>query len=301
MNIDLNDLVVFTEVVQEGSFTAAGKKLSLPASAVSRRVARLEERLGFKLLNRTTRRIGLTDPGRIYFERTSKVVQDVRDAERALGALHEVPSGSLRVTAPPDDGGLIWNLLSGFVRAHPQVDLELIHTLDYVDMVEQSIDVALRGGAPPDSTLFAAHKLIESRLVLVASPDYIAARGQPKAPEDLAEHDCIGMDGWAPNAIRGLRGPDGKVRIKLRNRVRANRQETSRRAALDGFGIAPIVERTCERELRDGRLVEVLPGVFPDPANFWLVYPIGRPVSAAARSLVQHLVGPIRADVASAT
>ncbi len=292
MNIDLNDLVVFTEVAQAGSFTAAGKKLNLPASAVSRRVARLEERLGFKLLNRTTRRVGLTDPGRIYFERTSKVVQEIQDAERALSTLREVPSGTLRMTAPPDDGGLIWSLLSGFIRAHPQVDLEVIHTLEYLDMIEGSIDIALRGGAPPDSTLFAAHKLIQSRLILVASPDYLAARGQPKIPEDLADHDCIGMDGWAPNAIRGLTGPDGKVRIKLRNRVRANRQDTSRRAAVDGFGIAPIIEKNCERELRDGTLVEVLPGACPDPADFWLVYPIGRPVSAAARGLVLHLVGP---------
>ncbi|MEM7158100.1 MAG: LysR family transcriptional regulator [Myxococcota bacterium] len=289
MKIDLNDLVVFTEVVSCGSFTAAGKKLNLPPSAVSRRVSRLETTLGFRLLNRTTRSVGLTDTGRIYYERTARIAYDVEDAQRAVQEFRSTPAGLLRVTAPPDDGGVVWAMFSGFVRDHPEVDLELHHTLDKVDLIEQGIDVALRGGAPPDSTQLRAVKLVDSRFVLVASPEYLERKGTPQRPEDLARHDCIAMDNWVPNAIRALHGPDGPVRVDFRNRIRSNRQETARKAAVDGFGIAPMVAFTCWRELRSGALVEVLPGALPMPAPMWAVYPASRSNTAATRALVEHL------------
>ncbi len=300
MKVDLNDLVVFTEVVSCRSFTGAGKKLGLPPSAVSRRVARLESNLGFKLLNRTTRSLGLTDTGRIYYERTARITHDVEDALRAVHEFRSTPSGLLRVTAPPDDGGVIWAMLSGFIRDHPEVDLELTHTLEYVDLVEQGVDVALRGGAPPDSMQLRAYKLVESRFVLVASPAYLERRGTPDRPEDLVEHDCLALDNWVPNAFRALQGPDGPVRVDFRNRVRTNRQQTARMAALDGFGIAPMVAFNCWRELRSGTLVEVLPGALPGPALFWAVYPVSRSNSAATRALVDHLartVPALAADV----
>lgn len=289
INVDLNDIVVFTQVVLNGGFTAAGKTIGLPASAVSRRVARLERGLGFKLLSRTTRSVGLTDSGRIYYERIARIAHDVEDASRAVDEFRSTPSGLLRVTAPPDDGGVIWAMFSGFVRDHPEVDLELRHTLEKVDLIEQGIDVALRGGAPPDSTQLRAYKLVDSRFVLVASPEYLERKGVPERPEDLAAHDCIAMDNWVPNAIRALQGPDGPVRVDFRNRIRSNRQETARKAALDGFGIAPMVAFTCWRELRSGALVEVLPGAMPMPAPMWAVYPASRSNSAATRALVDHL------------
>jgi DNA-binding transcriptional LysR family regulator len=295
ISIDLNDVVVFTEVVTCGSFTAAGKKLGLPTSAISRRITRLEEQLGFRLLNRTTRSVGLTDSGRIYYERTARIAHDVEEAARAVSESRSTPSGLLRVTAPPDDGGVIWAMLSGFVRDHPEVELELLHTLEKVDLIERGIDVALRGGAPPDSTQLRAYKLVESRFVLVASPDYLARRGTPERPEELARHDCIAMDNWVPNAIRALQGPDGPVKVDFHNRVRSNSQETARKAALDGFGIAPMVAFTCWKELKSGALVEVLPGALPMPAPMWAVYPASRSRSAATRALVDHLARTVPA------
>lgn len=289
MKVDLNDLVVFTEVVGCGSFTRAGTKLGLPPSAVSRRVARLEKALGFRLLHRTTRSLGLTDLGRVYYERTARITHDVEDAVRAVEEFRSTPSGLLRVTAPPDDGGVIWSMISGFVRDHPEVELELIHTLEYLDLIDQGIDVALRGGSPPDSTTLRAQRLIDSRFVLVASPQYLERRGVPERPEDLEDHDCITMDNWVPNAIKALEGPEGPVRVEFRNRIRSNRQETARKAAVDGFGIAPMVEMTCWRELASGTLVEVLPGAMPGPATFWALYPAARSSSPATRALVDHL------------
>ncbi len=290
MKLDLNDVLVFTEVVRCGSFTAAGRKLDLPPSAISRRVARLEERLGFRLLNRTTRAQGLTESGRIYYERTALIGHDIDEALRAVHEFRATPSGLLRVTAPPDDGGVIWEMFAGFVRDHPEVDLELIHSLDKLDIVKEGIDVALRGGPPPDSTLLRATKLVDSRFVLVASPHYLERHGTPTHPKELSEHCCIAMDTWVPNAIAALQGPDGPVRVDFRNRIRTNRQETARKAALDGLGIAPMVAFTCWRELSSGALVEVLHGALPGPAPMWAIYPASRSKSAATQALIDHLV-----------
>jgi DNA-binding transcriptional LysR family regulator len=290
MELDLNDVVVFNEVVASGSFTAAGKKLALPPSAVSRRIARLEDRLGFKLLHRTTRSIGLTDSGRVYHEHTAQIGEQLEQAARAVNDKQRHPTGLVRVTAPPDDGGLIWRLLVGFLRDNPRVDIEIIHTLEYLDLIDEGIDIALRGGSPPDSTVFTAHQLFDSRLLLAASPAYLESRGMPEQVKDLEDHDCIGMDTWAPNAIRSLDGARGPVRLTLRNRVRVNRLETAQQAALAGFGVAPLLEMICQRELQSGELVEVLRGALPMESGFFAVYPAGRKMSAAASALLDHIL-----------
>ena len=290
MSLNLNDVVVFTEVVACGSFTAAAKKLGLPTSAVSRRVARLEAELGTRLLHRTTRSLGLTESGRIYYARTARIAREVDDAARAVADLRSAPTGRLRLTAPPDDGEVIWSLLSGFLHDYPDVDLEIIHTLEYLDLIDEGIDLALRGGSPPDSPVLVAEKLFESRVLLAASPEYLRRRGTPRRVEDLEHHDCIAMDAWAPNAIHSLEGERGPVRLELRNRVRVNRLQTVQNAALSGLGVAPLLAMTCWREVQSGALVEVLRGALPARAPFWVVYPTQRTTSAAARALLDHLL-----------
>ncbi|MFT5679400.1 MAG: DNA-binding transcriptional LysR family regulator [Myxococcota bacterium] len=301
MNIDLNDIGVFAVVVQERGFTAASRILGLPPSTVSRKVARLEDDLGFKLLNRTTRRVGLTEAGRIFYERTAGISQVVREAVAAVSSARHTPSGTLRITAPPDDSGVIWELLEGFMRQHPRVDLQIHHTLERVDLVEEGFDVALRGGSKPDSTLLTAQLLFDSRMLLVASPAYLALRGTPRRVEALAEHDGICMDGWAPNAIRRLDGDRGTVRVAMRNRIQANRQDTARRAAVSGLGIAPLIELSCRRELASGALVEVLRGALPPKASMWVISRLGRDRSAAATALVRHVMMAVTAWESSVT
>ena len=296
MRHDLNDVAVFTAVVRLSGFTAAGRELGLPGSAVSKRVARLEEQLGFPLLLRTTRSVGLTEAGRRFYEHTSRIPTLLEDAVRAALGSQNAASGTLRITAPPDDAGVIWSLLTGFLQTHPAVDLELTHTLERVDLVAANIDVALRGGPAPDTTEFTAHKLFESRILLAASPDYLKRRGTPLQAEDLAVHDGICMDPWTPNAIRRVVGDGGYVRVHLRNRVRANSLETARRAAVDGLGIAPLLALTCRAELDRGTLVEVLRGALPDTAPFWALTPKGRTRSGAATALLDWLVA--RTDIA---
>lgn len=289
MTLDLNDIAVFVAVVQARGFTAAGRILDLPPSTVSRRIARLERSVGLRLLHRTTRSVGLTEAGRLFFERTGAVPRLVDEALAALAATQQAPSGTLRVTAPPDDGGVIWALLSRFLRDHPDVDLQILHTLERVDLIEQGIDVALRGGPPPDTTVFVAHQLFDSRILLAASPEYLALRGTPRRVEELSEHDGICMDPWAPNAIRRLDGDRAPVRLQIRNRIRANSLDTAQKAAIDGFGIAPLLELTCRPALERGALVEVLRGALPESAPLWLLAPRRRARSAAVDALVRSV------------
>ena len=288
--IDYNDIVVFTEVVRQKGFAAAGRVLGLPGSSVSRRVARLEEQVGCPLLPRTTRHVGLTDAGRRFYEHTAKIAGLVDAGQRAIDRSQDDPTGTLRVTAPPDDGGIVWELLSGFSSAHPRVDLVVTHTLKKLDLIEHEVDLALRGGPPPDTDLYTAQLLFDSRILLAASPIYLALRGVPERVEELAEHDGVCMDAWAPNAIRRVRGDRSYVRVQMRNRVRSNSLETARKAALEGLGIAPLLLLTCQRDLDAGDLVEVLPGALPDSAPFWALTPLSEARSAAANALLEHVI-----------
>lgn len=295
MVVDPQDVVVFVEVVKARGFSAAARELDLPQSVVSRRVKRLEAALGCKLLHRTTRRVGLTQDGRVYFEHVARLPSILDEAARAVSAIRSTPSGTLRVAAPPEDGGVIWATLRGFALDHPDVEIELLHSLDYVDLIDAEIDVALRGGAPPDSPDLVVQALWDSRILLAASPAYLERRGAPTRVEDLADHDGICMDAWAPNALRRLTGDRGPVRVTMRNRVRSNSLATARSAALDGLGIAPLLKLTCQDDLDRGALVEVLRGALPMSARGWYVYPVARRRSAAAQALLDHL-----AEVASA-
>ena len=289
MNAQLSDVMVFVEVVRSRGFTAAARELGLPPSAVSKRVKRLEEALGSKLLNRTTRRVGLTAAGRVYYDRIARVPRLLQEAEQAVLAIHATPKGTLRVAAPPEDGGVIWASLHGFLVDYPEVDLEIFHSLDYVDLIGQEIDVALRGGAPPDSPDLVAQLLWDSRMLLAASPEYLERCGTPERVEQLSDHSGICMDGWAPNALRSLRGDRGPVKVSIHNRVRANSLATARLAALDGLGIAPLMKITCQEDLDRGALVEVLRGSLPMSAKGWAVYPVARTRSAAAQAMIDHL------------
>lgn len=294
--MDLNDVEVLDAVVEHRSFTQAARALGLRTSAVSRRIARLEEAVGAQLLNRTPRSVGLTAAGKVFHERTTGLARAVHDAVRAVHAEGTRVTGRLRVTLPPDEGGVLWPLFEGFLRDNPDVDLQLIHTLEQVDLIEEDIDLALRGGSPPDTALYVARELFVSRILLVASPAYLAAHGTPQRVEDLERHVGLSMDPWAPNAIRRVDGDRGYVQVKMRNRIRANSMETAQKAALAGLGIAPVLALTAQRELAEGRLVEVLRGALPDEATMWAVSPLARQRTAAVAALLEAVIRSARAS-----
>lgn len=290
MKSDLNDVAVFNEVVSAGSFSAAARHLGVPPSAVSRRVARLEERLGARLLHRTTRKLSLTEAGRIYHEQTAGISVAVAEAEQALAQMSSEPRGLVRVTTPPDDGGRMWPVFAEFLDKFPHVDLQLIQTPRYVDLIEEGVDVAIRGERVPDSPHLSARRLADFRMVLVASPRYLERRATPQRVADLAEHDCILADWASPRPVWTLQDADGSVtQVPLTSRVRVSDMDTGLRAALAHHGITWSIETNCARELATGLLVEVLPGAMGPPGPVWAISPVRRHRAPAVRAMVDHL------------
>src|SRR5262245_4825160 len=182
-------MLVFARVVQAGSFTAAARELSMPKSTVSRKVSELEERLQSRLLQRTTRKLSLTDVGRTYYEYCARIAGEAEDAERAVGNLQKTPRGLLRVTAGINSTYL-GPIISDFLTRYPEVQLELFCTGRAVDLVEERFDVGIRAGTLLDSTLIAK-SLGRVSWFFVAHPGYLKKRGRPKSPDDLKAHDCL--------------------------------------------------------------------------------------------------------------
>ena len=198
------ELHVFAAVVETGSFTAAADRLDIAKSAVSRRVSALEERLGVQLLRRTTRRQTLTDAGRALYERSTRILADLEEVESAVSQEHDEVSGLLRVALPLSFGvSQMCAPIARFGEQHPRIRFDLDLNDRRIDLVEEGIDVAVRIGQLPDSSL-VARKLFEVRTVICGSPDYFAAHGMPKTPEDLLQHDCLVYGNLADPAKVGL-------------------------------------------------------------------------------------------------
>src|SRR5260370_4268952 len=176
----LNEMLVFARVVQAGSFTTAAAELGMPKSTVSRKVSELEERLKSRLLQRTTRKLSLTDVGRIYYDYCSRIVGEIEDAEHAVSSLQETPRGLLRVTAPVN-ATFLGSIVSDYLRRYPEVQLDLFCTARAVDLVEERFDLGIRAGTLPDSTLIA-RSLCSAKWLLVATPAYLKKRGRPRSP-----------------------------------------------------------------------------------------------------------------------
>ena len=284
--MDLNETAVFVRVVQAGSFSAAARQLGLPTSTVSTRVARLERRLGVTLLQRTTRRLHLTDLGELYFRHAEAGLANLLDAEAALTESVGEPKGRLRVTAPADLGD---RLLSGIVcrmrRACPQVALELVLTSQYVDLVGEGIDVAIRAGALKDSSLIARNVGV-ARWQLFASPDYLAGAPELAAPQALRHHRCLqfaplGRDAWT------LSGPTGSVTLPMPGLVLVDDIRLVRAMAVADIGVALLPAFLCGEELKAGQLVRVLPEWQARADPIHLVYPRQRFVPPKLRVFVE--------------
>lgn len=253
--MNLPDVYVFVQVVRSGSFTAAARELSIQKSTVSRKVAELEERLGVRLLHRTTRTLRLTDEGRIFYEHCTRALAELEEAELALSGMRAAPRGLLRVTAPLSFA-FLGPILAGFLEAHPEVRVELVCTDRVVDLVEERFDVAIRVGHLPDTTLIA-RRLASLPHHLYASPGYLDLKGSPARPEDLAAHDCLvfgaGRPGWR------LVSGDRQVDVRPQARLVVNDFDLLQEAAIVGGGIALLPAPACARAVDEGRLVRVLP------------------------------------------
>jgi DNA-binding transcriptional LysR family regulator len=284
---DLNDIQVFVKVVDQGSFTAAARSLFLPKSSVSRKVARLEDRLGLRLLQRTTRSLTLTSAGRTYFERVSRLMADLEDVESTLAGYAQAPKGPLRVTGPVSIVDNAPTLFADFLLAHPEVLLSLEITDRMVNMVEEGFDLALRGGRPPDASL-SGKQILATGLLMVASTHYLETYGRPSKPTDLKEHRCLIL-GKKNHTNWEFKTPRGMVQVPVHGPLACTNVRTLLEAARRGLGIARVpvsgVTHGCSG------LERVMPEQEGAGGGLWVVLPSGRHLSPAVRAFIEFLEG----------
>lgn len=288
--IDLNEMLIFAKVVETGSFIGAARTLGIPKSTVSRKVAELEDRLGTRLLIRTTRKVQPTEVGRTYFEQAIRITADAEAADRAVHEAQDVPTGRLRVTTTMVFAQRhLAPLLGEFRKAYPRVDVEILAVDRMVDLVGERFDLAIRAGRMEDSGLIA-RRVGSGNTILAASPEYLRQAGTPARIEDLRGHDCLLLGSGPTGQGWYLEGPDGPTTLSVTGPLIANDVEILRQAALVGLGIARLPVFMIGEDLAEGRLVEVLPGASPSNLGVYLVYPGGRQLSAKVRVFIDFFV-----------
>lgn len=285
----LSELQAFTAILDGGSLTAAAARLGVTRSAVSQTLKGLEDRLGVRLIQRTTRRLAPTEEGRAFYERARRLLADIDDAEQAITRAARSARGLLKVSAPMSFGTLhLARALPGFMARHPGLAVQLALDDRFVDLVEDGVDVALRIGALADSSL-VGRRIVPIRRVLCAAPTYLERQGAPAHPRDLARHDCLHYGYLASGTIWRLTGPDGAHGIPVSARLCANNGEVLRDAARDGLGIALLPTFICGAALQAGELVTVLAEYRPPEAHLHALHPPQRHVSARVRLFIDYL------------
>ena len=280
---------VFAQVVESGGFTAASAVLGLTPSAVSRQVSQLEDRLGARLLNRTTRRISLTEIGAAYYERARAALDTLAEAEQAVVDLSAAPSGVLKISMPSIFGSFhIAPILPDFVDRHPDITLEVSITDRFVDLVEEGLDVAVRVAELRDSSL-VARRIAPFRRLVCASPQYVARCGRPESPDDLNDHDCLVLTSYQPRGHWQF-GP-GKVprSIPVTGRIASNSVDVLLRAAMAGTGLVQLPSYVLSNGIKTGALLPLLTGYEADNRNVYAVYPASRHLSPKVRAFVDFL------------
>jgi DNA-binding transcriptional LysR family regulator len=285
----LNEMSVFSRVVAAGSLSAAARDLGVSTAGVSRKLAALEARLGVRLLNRTTRKLALTDEGANYHEACARILAEIEEADAAAAARTVEPEGALKVALPASFGHLhIAPLVPRFAERYPKVRLALSLSDRTVNLVEEGFDLAIRIGELEDSAL-AARKLAPNRRVVCASPAYLKKHGTPRRPEELLQHNCLPTQDFQMNwEYRDPAGKRGMVRVS--GRYACDNWEVLREWALAGLGVALKSTWDVRRHLEDGSLVSLLPGyTFATDVAIYAVYPHRRYLPAKTRAFIEFL------------
>jgi DNA-binding transcriptional LysR family regulator len=291
----LTSILVFTKVASARSFSAAARSLRLSPAVVSKHVQSVEDWVGARLLNRTTRHVSLTETGASFYARSQRIIEDLEEARASAARGHAVPSGTLRVSAPVSFGMRhLGPIVARYMSAYPNVLLDLVLDDRRVNLVEEGFDVAIRIGHLQDSSL-VARRIAPSREVVCAAPSYLAQRGEPKAPEELTAHDCLDYALRSTGSVWHLTGPRGEHTVRINPRMTATSGELLRQAALAGAGIILCPTFLVGDDLAAGRLVAILTRYPPIERTLYAVYPSRRQLSAKVRTFVDHVakeIGP---------
>ncbi len=283
------EMQVFCTVVDKGTFVGAADALEMSKAAISRYVSALEERLGARLLHRTTRKLSLTEEGRQFYHQAREVLALMDQAEEAVSSAAPEPSGVLRVNAPVSFGVLhLAPLWGAFMSAHPNVELDISLNDRLVDLVDEGFDAAIRIARMENSSL-VGRRLAGTRMCLCASPDYLASHPPLRTLADLAEHGVIAYTNFATGNEWQFDGPDGRVSVRTRSSVRCNNGDTCRSIALAGGGIALQPSFMVGEDLRSGALVEILPEYRSIELGIYVVYPTRKHLASKVRALISFL------------
>jgi DNA-binding transcriptional LysR family regulator len=288
----LQSMRVFAKVVEQGSFVRAASALDLSNAVVTRHVADLESHLGTRLLNRTTRRLSLTETGMVYLERTRQILQDIDDADAIASSQAKNPAGTLHVYSQIGFGQLqLAKLLPQYAQKYPDVVLDVTLSDRTVDLVEDGFDVGIFLGLQKFDASMIARQIGSAEILLCASPDYVKRRGAPRVPEDVSEHACLNFSFEQLRHRWPLQSPDGTASsIPVVNKMVSNSGDLLRQCAIAGMGIVIRPSFTLGDDLVSGRLVRLLPEFHIGYTSVTMVYPSRRLLSATVRSFVDFII-----------
>ncbi|MCI0467613.1 MAG: LysR family transcriptional regulator [Beijerinckiaceae bacterium] len=268
----IDSMAIFVAAAELGSLSAVARRLGMPLATVSRKVSDLEAHLKARLLSRSGRRLVLTGPGHSYLAACKRILEDVNEAERAASGEYSAPKGELIITAPIVFGRLhLLPVAAEFLKSFPQIDIRLALTDRVVNLFEEHIDLAVRIGTLPDSSLMAT-RAGSIRLVISGSPAYFAAHGTPKKPQDLTAHDCISFEGLTSSNSWGFVQNKTGILVAVRSRLKVNTAEAAIDAAIAGIGVTRVFSyQTCDA-VNSGKLALILEDFEPPPVPVSLVY-----------------------------
>lgn len=286
MSRDLNDIQIFLKVVEKGSFTEAAKSLGGITSSMSRKVARLEENIGVKLLNRTTRKISLTDVGQIYHEKCLRFFSQLQETEDQIADLISTPRGKIRLLAPAEHT-MTTSLVLSFLKKYPDIVVETTLTDKTINMVEEGYDVAIHVG-PVTSLSLIAHRIFESHFQLVASKEYVETNGEPKSISDLSKHDCVIFGSSCTNAHWDLSSSGILKPVPVSGKLAVNHLNAVLCAVEEGHGIALLPQVAVGEGIRSGALIEVLGKVKKPIIDISIVWASGKFQVPSVRAFIEH-------------
>jgi len=291
------EIETFVTVVEAGSFVRAAEKLRISKSVASRIVSDLEERLGGRLLQRTTRTLSLTEAGQAYYAHCRQILDELQEADSAVGMFSSEVVGLVKVNAPLTFGTLYLARCWGeFLKRFPKVKLDVTLMDRMVDLVSEGYDLAIRITRQLQESSLISRKLASSRVVMCASSDYLQKHGVPQSPGELANHEMISYSYWAPGDRLQLASEDKAEGVKVSPRLRVNNGDTCRAAALAGMGIILQPTFIVAKDLSAGNLVEILPEWHSDEVGIYAVYPVRRHLSGKVRALVDYLSDAFRGE-----
>lgn len=290
-------MAFFSVLVRAGSFSAAAREMNVTTAAVSKRLSQMETRLGAQLLHRTTRRIGLTPEGELYLANARRILAEIDDMEQMISGAVKAPKGLLRVNATLGFGrSHIAPLVSAFIKRYPDVQIQLQLTVNPPMLVEDAYDVCIRFGEPPDTRVIA-RRIASNRRIICGAPSYLERYGTPRVPNDLTQHNCIGIrQGEEGYGIWHLSSGQRKETVKVRGGLSTNDGGIAVNWALEGHGLLMRAEWDIAKYLESGRLRQVLPNWQTPPADIYAVFPYQVQTAARVRAFVDFVAAAFSAS-----